>query len=119
MRLYLDDDIIDRVFVKLLRRDEFDIELPADCQMTGAADANHLTRAIQSDRVIMSFNHDDFERLHHLIVAAEGHHPGILIVRKDNDKRDLTPTGIVAALKKFISFELPVANQFIILNQFR
>lgn len=47
----------------------------------------------------MTMNYRDFEELHDLVMTAKGHHPGILIIRKDNDRRrDLTPSRIVQGL---------------------
>jgi hypothetical protein len=65
---------------------------------------------------LLSHNHDDFKRLHALIEAARGHYPGILMVRKDNDKRDLRPTGIVRALGNLLATGDPIPDHFTILN---
>jgi hypothetical protein len=68
-------------------------------------------------RGLLSQNHDDFEELHDLVRAAGGNHPGILIVRRDNDRRrDLTPRGIVTAISHLLAADVPVGNEFIILN---
>src|SRR5438105_2941805 len=103
MRLYLDDDIVDGLLVKLLRKAGHDIQIPSDIGRYGAADTVHLACAVTAGRVFLSYNHRDFEQLHDLVVAVAGHHPGILIVRKDNDPRDLKPPGIVRALGKLIA----------------
>jgi hypothetical protein len=79
----------------------------------------HLTHAIRAGRVLLSHNHDDFKRLHELVRTAGGRHPGILMVRKDNDKRDLKPPGIVKALAKFLATGDPIPDHFTILNQYR
>jgi predicted nuclease of predicted toxin-antitoxin system len=119
MLLYLDDDIVHGLLVKLLRKAGHDTQIPTDVGRYGASDPVHLTHAITAGRVLMSHNHDDFEQLHDLVVAAAGHHPGILIVRKDNDKRDLKPPRIVIALAKLIASNNPVPDQFIVLNHYR
>lgn len=119
MLLYLDDDAIHGVLVHLLRKTGHDIVLPADAGLSGADDPVHLTNAIRSMQPLLSYNHDDFEQLHILIQTAGGHHPGIMIVRRDNDKRDLKPHGIVKALGRFIASGNPLADQFVILNHYR
>ena len=119
MLLYLDDDSIHRVVVALLRKAGHDIVLPADAGLSGADDPVHLTHAIRTGRPLFSFNHDDFEQLHILIETAGGHHPGVLIVRRDNDKRDLKPHEIVKALANFIVSGNQLADQFVILNHYR
>jgi hypothetical protein len=51
---------------------------------------------------------------------AIGTHPGILSVRRDNDRRrDLTPRGIVQAIANLLAANVPVENEFIILNHWR
>ncbi len=119
MLLYLDDDSIAGILVTLLKKAGHDVQIPADAGIPGAKDPVHLTHAIQVGRVLLSHNHDDFKRLHVLIETAGGHHPGILIVRKDNDKRDLKPPGIVKALANFLATGDPVADHYTVLNYYR
>lgn len=120
MRLYLDDDSVDAVLVRMLRQAGYDVELPADVGHAGDADPVHLSHAIRSDRVLLSHNHRDFEKLHELVSVSGGHHPGILIVRKDNDpKRDLKPAGIVRAIRKLLAANVPIADTFNVLNHWR
>ncbi|MEX2139546.1 MAG: DUF5615 family PIN-like protein [Pirellulales bacterium] len=87
MRLYLDDDLVNTLLVRLLERTGHDIKLPSDVRLVGQSDPVHLERAIRDHRSLLSGNHDDFEELHDLIHAAAGTHSGILIVRRDNDRR--------------------------------
>ena len=120
MKLYLDDDTVAAVLVALLRRAGHDVLIPADLGISGEDDPVHLTHAVLQDRVFLSQNYRDFEKLHDLIVAVKGHHPGILVVRKDNDpKKDLTMNGIVKALGKFLASGTPIADQYHILNHWR
>ncbi len=119
MLLYLDDDTVHSVLVKLLRKAGHDVQIPADVGLVGVHDPVHLTHAIRTGRVLLSHNHDDFKRLHILIQTAGGHHPGILMVRKDNNKRDLRPPGIVVALGKLIASGDPIPDYFTILNTYR
>ena len=120
MRLYLDDDTSAPLLAKLLRNAGHDIQMPSDIGMGGAPDPVHLTRAIKDGRVCITKNHDDFWILHNLIKQARGYHPGILVVRQDNDPtRDLTPKGIVSAIRKLEAAGVPIQNEFIVLNHWR
>jgi hypothetical protein len=120
MNLYLDDDSASVLLTRLLRRAGHDVRLPADVGHAGERDAFHFAHAIQSSRLLLSQNHHDFEALHDLVLVAGGHHPGLLIVRNDNDtKRDLKEAGIVKAVGKLIAAGVPSADQFIILNHWR
>ena len=120
MKLYVDEDSVHGLLMQLLQRAGHDIEVPSDVGLTGHTDPVHLVQAIDSNRSLLSANHDDFEELHDLILHAGGTHPGILIVRRDNDRRrDLTPRGIVAAIANLLASNVPVENEFVILNQWR
>jgi hypothetical protein len=49
-----------------------------------------------------------------------GHHPGIFVVRKDNNpKRDLDERAIVRAIAKLAAAGVAISDQFIILNHWR
>src|SRR6266850_1851515 len=42
--------------------------------------------------VVLTRDYEDFKLLHDLVLLARGHHPGILVVRRDNDPtRDMSP----------------------------
>ena len=117
MKLYLDDDCSSPLLAKLLRNAGHDVQVPGDVGLSGAAEPVHLTRAIRDDRVCLSKNYDDFWLLHTLLMQAKGNHPGILVVRQDNDpSSDLTEKGIVAAIRKFEAAGAPIANEYVVLN---
>jgi predicted nuclease of predicted toxin-antitoxin system len=120
MRLYLDDDTAAPLLARLLHKAGHDVQVPSDLGMAGALDAVHRTRAIQDGRICTTKNHDDFWILHNLIRQAQAHHPGLFVVRQDNDPtRDLTPKGIVAAIRKLGTAGVPVQDEFIVLNHWR
>jgi len=120
MRLYLDDDTALPLLAKLLRNARHDVQLPADVGLAGAPDPIHLTRAIADTRTCLTKNHDDFWILHNLLKQAQGHHPGIFVVRQDNDpSRDMTPKSIVSAMRKLEAAGVPIQDEFIILNHWR
>lgn len=120
MRLYLDDDSARLLLVKLLVQVGHDVQTPGDANTTGLSDPEHLIHTISDDRVLLSGNHGDFSVLHDLVIQAGGHHPGILVVRKDNDLvRDLSPRGIELAIRNLIASGMPLADQLIVLNHWR
>jgi predicted nuclease of predicted toxin-antitoxin system len=120
MRLYLDDDSVAALLITLLRRAGHDAQVPADVGQAGEADPVHLAHAIRQDRVLLSHNYDDFKLLHDLIMTAGGHHPGLLVVRKDNNpQRDLSPAGIVRAIARLLAAGVPVADTYHVLNHWR
>jgi hypothetical protein len=120
MKLYVDDDQAADLFERLLKKANHDVVLPFQYALAGADDSVHLLRAILEDRALISGNHDDYLNLHNLVVHSGGHHPGILIIRRDNDpRRDMSARAIVRALAKFFSAGIDVRDQFVILNQWR
>src|SRR5262249_38108919 len=120
MNLYIDDDSVDALLVKLLQKAGHDIQVPADVGNRGASDAVHLRHAVREDRTCLTRNHDDFKDLHDLVLQAQGHHPGILVVRSDNNpKKDLDNAGIVKAIAKLLAAGLSTADEFVILNHWR
>ena len=120
MKLYLDDDIASHRLAQLLRTAGHDVQLPLDVSLGGKADAIHLAHATRQQRACVSRNYTDFEDLHDLVAAVQGRHPGILIVRRDNDpKHNLTPRAIVRSIGNLIAAQVPIQNQYIILNHWR
>lgn len=120
MKLYLDEDSIASSLVGLLRKKRHDVQVPSEVGMAGSADAEQFIHAIRAGRVTLTGNDKDFRRLHLLILEASGHHPGIVIVRYDNDAhRDMTPRGIAAALAKLEAAQPDLSNALVVLNQWR
>src|SRR5205807_2657579 len=108
MRIYLDEDLASGLLTKLLQKVGHDVTTPTGAGILGRADAVQLACAIREHRACLSRNYEDFEELHLLIAEAQGNHFGILIVRRENDPtRDLTPRGIVAAIRKLEAAAVP------------
>lgn len=120
MNIYIDDDSVHGLLVKLLRKAGHDVVIPADIGFEGRDDPEHFAQAIAGDRALLTSNADDFKQLHELVLVSGGHHPGVLLVHKDNDpKRDMQPKAIVAALSNFVAQGVPVSDTVHVLNQYR
>jgi hypothetical protein len=120
MNLYLDDDSVRDLLVRLLMSDGHNVLIPADVGLMGADDAVHLRHAINAGRVLLTHNYKDFNNLHDLVADSGGHHPGVLVVRRDNDlSKDLSPKGIVRALRNLIQAAVPISDRLHILNHWR
>lgn len=120
MKLYLDDDTTDRRLVQQLERAGHTVWTPIQVGLSGVSDARHLIHCCDNELVLITRNYDDFLDLHLVIEAAGGAHPGILMIRMDNDPaRDLTPRGVVTAIGRIQSSHFVVAGQFLIVNQWR
>jgi hypothetical protein len=65
-------------------------------------------------------NYRDFEYLHLLVRFVGGHHPGIMVVRRNNDpSRNLSPREVVRAIGKLESAGVPIADEYHVLNQWK
>ena len=120
MHLSLDDDTADRCLVALLTHVGHVVVVPASVQLSGEPDTRHFIHAMRQALVLVTRNHDDFLDLHEVVQTAHGTHPGILIIRFDNDpRRDMTPRHIVTAIARLDSAGVPLENQVYILNHWR
>ncbi|HSZ54420.1 MAG TPA: DUF5615 family PIN-like protein [Tepidisphaeraceae bacterium] len=120
LRIHLDDDSADPLLATLLRRAGHDVVIPSSLGIAGENDPVHLARAIRNRRILLSGIHEDFDELHDLVLASMGHHPGILVVRKDNDKkRDMNPHAIVRAVVNLCASATPLADMLHVLNHWR
>ena len=96
------------------------VVLPSQVGFVGAADPRHLLYALSNGLALVTANYEDFKDLHDLVVGSTGCHAGILLVFFDNDpSRDMKPADIVRALGKLEKAQAPVADQLIVLNQWR
>jgi predicted nuclease of predicted toxin-antitoxin system len=120
MKRYLDDDTSKASLAARLRNAGHQVVQPAHVGTSGWSDARHLLYAVQNDLVLVTKNHDDFEDLHLLVSGTAGQHPGILVVRSDNDaSRDMKDQDIARAIGNLETAGVPVFNEFHILNHWR
>jgi hypothetical protein len=120
MKLYLDDDSASALLQRLLQVAGHDVQVPAEVGLSGQPDAVHLAHAISQGRVSLTRNYRDFEHLHLLVLQAQGHHPGILVVRRDNDaRRNLSPRDIVRAIRNLEAAGVNLRDRYEILNHWQ
>ena len=120
MLLYIDDDSADGVLIRRLTDSGYSTVTPSIAGTAGQADPVHFIYAIREGRVVLTHNYDDFKLLHDLVMLAGGHHPGILVVRRDNDAtRDMSPSAIVRAIHNMINSGVAIPDSLHILNHWR
>jgi hypothetical protein len=96
----------------LLTKAGHDVLTPATARTAGKSDPVHLACAIREGRVCISKNYRDFDELHSLVIEAKGHHPGIL-------HNDLSPRGIVRAIRNVEKAGVAIVDQYLVLNHWR
>ena len=110
----MDEDSQDKLLVGFLRRAGHDVLTVNEVGLTGQPDPMVLNYARQNNRLLFTFNCDDFEALH----EANPIHPGILVVYHNDDfSKDMSFFAIVRAIANLEAANIPLANQFISLNQ--
>lgn len=119
MIIYLDDDSTSYALQQQLLQAGHELVLPVQVNLSGHTDPEHLTYAITHQMPLLTRNYQDFRYLHNLIQSSGGHHPGILVIRKDNDSRDMKPHHVVTALAKLQTVHPTSIDQYVILNHWR
>jgi predicted nuclease of predicted toxin-antitoxin system len=120
MRLYLDEDLSSPRLAQLLRNAGHDVQTPDDVGMRGESDAAQFACGVRGARVCLTRDYGDWEDLHALVLAVQGHHPGILVVRRDNDpRRNLKPHEIVRAIHNIEAANDDLTDQYEVLNHWR
>ena len=77
--LYLDEDARDNALLESLVSRGVDVITVADTTMFRCSDEEQLIFAFENNRVIYTFNAQDFYRLHSLWLEEEKNHAGIII----------------------------------------
>jgi len=120
MRLLIDENMSDPRLASRLQAQGHVPILAGDVGLLSASDARVLICAIAQALPVLTQDSEDFEDLHDLIMAAGGHHPGMLVVRFDSDPRhNLTHRGIASAINKLESSGVPIPDRLHVLNQWR
>jgi predicted nuclease of predicted toxin-antitoxin system len=120
MNLYLDDDSASLRLATMLRGAGHSVAIPADFGMIGASDARHLICAVERNLILLTRNYKDFLDLHDLVRGAQGEHPGVLVVRLDNDpSRDMKDRDVVRAIANLEHAGVPIVNELHVLNHWR
>lgn len=120
MRFLVDENLCDRSLESRLRAQGHDPVLAIDVGLLAVADPRVLIWAIDQGLAVLTRDSKDFEDLHDLIMAAGGHHPGMLIVRFDADPRhNMTERAIGIAIGKLGSAGVPIADRIHVLNRWR
>jgi predicted nuclease of predicted toxin-antitoxin system len=113
LKLFVDEDSQDKIFVKLLRIAGHDVLTVNEAGMNGKPDPVVLDYARSQNRLLFSFNCNDFKALH----KENPTHPGILVVHHESDfSKNMSYQDIVRAIANLEAANIPIANQFLSLN---
>jgi hypothetical protein len=79
IKLYLDEDTINRRLIKALRSRGVDVLTAKEADMIQIADREHLDYATSLNRTVFTFNTRDFVVLHTEYLSTGQHHAGIIV----------------------------------------
>ncbi len=79
IKLYLDEDTINRALIKALRARNIDILTAKEADLIQTPDQEHLEYATSLNRAVFTFNTRDFVRLHTEYLSTGRHHAGIIV----------------------------------------
>lgn len=83
IRLYLDEDAIQRGLIKALRSRNVDLLTAHETNLLTASDEEQLHYAASVGRAIFTFNRGDFVKLHKEYIETERHHAGIIVSNQE------------------------------------
>jgi hypothetical protein len=84
VRLYLDEDAMDKDLIRALRARGVDVEAANEVGMVEREDHEHLEYATAQGRILHSFNIGHFCRLHAEFLASQKSHAGIVLCRQQH-----------------------------------
>ena len=79
IKLYLDEDTINRALINGLRVRGFDVLTAREADLIQIADQEHLEYATSLNRTVFTFNSRDFVKLHVEYLSTSRHHAGIIV----------------------------------------
>ena len=82
IKLYLDEDAMDRDLADALRQRGVDVLTAFEAGMIERPDQEHLALAAAQGRVLYSFNVGDFAVLHHDFLSQGKHHAGLVLAQQ-------------------------------------
>lgn len=84
IRLYVDEDAMDKDFVQALRARGIDVLTALEAGMIERSDEEHLKLATEQGRVLYTFNVGDFYHIHREHLAYGKSHAGIILARQQH-----------------------------------
>lgn len=83
IKLYLDEDV--EVFLaEAVRRRGYEANTTRDCGNLGNADLAQIAYAYQTGSSLLTYNVQDFPRLHYEILGRNEHHNGFIVAKKES-----------------------------------
>lgn len=83
IRLYLDEDCMNRALLGALRQRDIDVMTVSEADNDGLSDLEQLAWASENHRAICTYNVRDFQILHHQYLSEGISHWGIIFMKQN------------------------------------
>ena len=114
LKLLIDEDSLAKPLVKNLRKAGHDVVTVNEVGLTSQQDSVVLNYAREKNRILLTHNCRDFEVLH----QKNPNHLGILVIYRGKiSSKNMSRQAVVKAIANLEAANIPLANQFISLNQ--
>lgn len=117
--IYLDDSVDQDLLIRVLRNAGHKVTSPREVDLMGKDDPIHFDFARKHSMVLVTRDPGDFIAMHDDLRAHGEIHPGILLVYRDNDPRDMKPHDIVRAIDNLLNAGVEIADEVHNLNFWR
>jgi hypothetical protein len=88
VRLYLDEDV--HTFIaEALQLRGYEATTTRDRRRLGAEDSDQLAFTQQHGYTLVTYNVQDYPRLHYEWLTADNHHAGIIVASRENPRRNI------------------------------
>ncbi|MGH9207246.1 MAG: DUF5615 family PIN-like protein [Acidimicrobiales bacterium] len=113
IRLYVDEDSMDRRLISALRQHGVDVVTVQDEGRRGLPDAAQLEWATEHNRVLYTQNASDYQQLHTEILHSGRHHGGIVILTGRNHSVGDQLRGLLAIMAARTAEDMRDALEFL------
>ena len=116
LNLYLDDCAYSKRLQRMLLDAGYNVTTPFEANIVGADDIVHFEYACRHKLIIVTKDANDFEELH----QRNQQHFGILAICEEADRnKNMNYADIVRAINNLVSANVPLLEQFYVLNHWR
>jgi len=120
LRLLVDECLLNRLLVDALTAAGHDVQTVSQVNLISRPDDAVFAHAIAENRIVITSNCGDFIDLSDARIAAQEHHPGVLLVfLYNNPNKDMSVPEIIKAIANFEETGAPIEDTYVSLAQYR
>ena len=116
IRFYLDEDSVEKSLITAFRNAGLDVVTVTDVDRQSYSDEEQLIWATEQERVIYSYNRQDFCRLHNEFLVTERSHAGIILLQQQRYSIGQKLRGLLQLVSALSAEEM--VNQLVFLSAY-